>query len=482
MQFSDLSLIDPILKALAEEGYTTPTPIQEQAIPILLDRRDLLGCAQTGTGKTAAFAIPILQLLNNERSQSTGGPRRIKTLILTPTRELAIQIEESFQAYGRHLNLRSTVIFGGVSQHAQVNTLKAGIDILIATPGRLLDLMNQGFVNLRDVQFFVLDEADRMLDMGFIHDVKKVIAKLPTRRQTLFFSATMPPDVAKLADTILNNPAKVEVTPISSTADTIEQALYFVGKENKRKLLALILDDKTVKSALVFARTKHGADKVVKDLLSSGFKAEAIHGNKSQNARQRALSNFKSGETRVLVATDIAARGIDVDELSHVINYELPNIPETYVHRIGRTGRAGHDGIALSFCDEEETEFLRDIHKLIGKRVPVIADHPYVLNISASTITPSTPASRQGRNGGGNRQGGGNRNGNGRSGNAPGNGGQARSHPSESRPASQSAGGFRREGSGSAPARSSGSNNTARPSRGTGNSRFTTNSGSDNNY
>lgn len=469
MQFSDLSLIDPILKALAEEGYTTPTPIQEQAIPILLDRRDLLGCAQTGTGKTAAFAIPILQLLSEERSKSQGGPRRIKTLILTPTRELAIQIDESFKAYGRHLNLRSTVIFGGVSQHAQVNTLKAGIDVLIATPGRLLDLMNQGFVGLRDVQFFVLDEADRMLDMGFIHDVKKVIAKLPTRRQTLFFSATMPPDVAKLADTILSNPAKVEVTPVSSTADTIEQAMYFVGKEDKRKLLAHILDDKSVKSALVFARTKHGADKVVKDLLRTGYKAEAIHGNKSQNARQRALSNFKSGETRILVATDIAARGIDVDELSHVINYELPNIPETYVHRIGRTGRAGHDGIALSFCDEEETEYLRDIHKLIGKRVPVITDHPFVLNISASTISKSTPTARQGRNNG-------NRNSSGRQ-----ISGSSRS--SDSRPSGQS--NVRRE-SGSAPSRPAGNgsarpdsrSNGARPSRGTGNSRFT-NTGSD---
>ena len=489
MQFSDLSLIDPILKALAEEGYTTPTPIQEQAIPILLNRRDLLGCAQTGTGKTAAFAIPILQLLNEERNRNTNGPRRIKTLILTPTRELAIQIDESFKAYGRHLNLRSTVIFGGVSQHAQVNTLKAGIDILIATPGRLLDLMNQGFVGLRDVQFFVLDEADRMLDMGFIHDVKKVIAKLPTRRQTLFFSATMPPDVAKLADTILSNPAKVAVTPESTTADTIDQALYFVGKEDKRRLLAHILEDKSVKSALVFARTKHGADKVVKDLLKGGFQAEAIHGNKSQNARQRALSNFKSGETRILVATDIAARGIDVDELSHVINYELPNIPETYVHRIGRTGRAGHDGIALSFCDEEETEFLRDIHKLIGKRVPVITDHPYVLNITAATITPSTPASRQGRNGnrdgGGNRNGGDRRNGNstGRSGSSPSHSSQSRGSDSRPAPANQSTGGFRREGSNnSGPSRSGNSNSTQRPGRGTGNSRFTNPAGSDNNY
>ena len=404
MQFSDLSLIEPIQKALAEEGYTNPTPIQQEAIPILLARRDLLGCAQTGTGKTAAFAIPILQLLNEERAKNPGGPRRIKTLILTPTRELAIQIDESFAAYGRYLNLRHAVIFGGVSQHSQVNSLRAGLDVLIATPGRLLDLMQQGHVQLRDVQFFVLDEADRMLDMGFIHDVKKVIVKLPAQRQSLFFSATMPPDVAKLADTILNNPARVEVTPVSSTADTIDQALYFVGKDDKRQLLAHILSDKGVKSALVFARTKHGADKVVKDLVKSGFKAEAIHGNKSQNARQRALSNFKSGETRVLVATDIAARGIDVEELSHVINYELPNIPETYVHRIGRTGRAGHDGIALSFCEQEETEYLRDIQKLIGKKVPVITDHPFPPDFDTTKVTPAPPQ-RQGRSGGGNREG-----------------------------------------------------------------------------
>lgn len=402
MQFSDLSLVEPILKALAEEGYSSPTPIQQQAIPLLLNRRDLLGCAQTGTGKTAAFAIPILQLLAADKAKQPSGQRRIKTLVLTPTRELAIQIDESFAAYGRHLNMKHTVIFGGVSQHSQVNTLRSGIDILIATPGRLLDLMNQGIVNLRDVQYFVLDEADRMLDMGFIHDVKRVIAKLPQHRQSLFFSATMPPDVAKLADTILNNPAKVEVTPVSSTADTIQQALYFVDKEDKRKLLAHILADQAIKSVLVFARTKHGADRVAKDLVKAGIQAEAIHGNKSQNARQRALTNFKSRDTRVLVATDIAARGIDVDELSHVINYELPNIPETYVHRIGRTGRAGHDGIALSFCDAEETEYLRDIHKLIGKTVPVIGDHPYVLEIDASTVTPKAPQQRGqgGRNGG----------------------------------------------------------------------------------
>ncbi|MCK8495919.1 MULTISPECIES: DEAD/DEAH box helicase [Spirosoma] len=407
MQFSDLNLIDPILKALAEEGYSNPTPIQQQAIPVLLSRRDLLGCAQTGTGKTAAFAIPILQLLNEERSKNPTGPRRIKTLVLTPTRELAIQIDESFAAYGRYLNLRHTVIFGGVSQHSQVNTIRNGIDVLVATPGRLLDLMNQGIISLRDVQFFVLDEADRMLDMGFIHDVKKVIARLPERRQSLFFSATMPPDVAKLADTILNKPAKVEVTPVSSTADTIQQAVYFVGRENKRKLLVHVLNDNRIASALVFARTKHGADKVAKDLLKAGIQAEAIHGNKSQNARQRALTNFKSRQTRVLVATDIAARGIDVDELSHVINYELPNIPETYVHRIGRTGRAGNDGIALSFCDEEETDFLKDIHKLIGKRVPVVEDHPYVLDVATAAVTPAQPRQAQGRNGNANRGGGG---------------------------------------------------------------------------
>jgi ATP-dependent RNA helicase RhlE len=406
MQFSDLSLIDPILKALAEEGYSQPTPIQEQAIPILLERRDLLGCAQTGTGKTAAFAIPILQLMEEEQNRNMKAPRRIRTLVLTPTRELAIQINESFAAYGRHLNLRHTVIFGGVSQHSQVNTIKAGLDVLIATPGRLLDLINQGFISLRDVQFFVLDEADRMLDMGFIHDVKKVIARLPEKRQSLFFSATMPPDVAKLADTILNRPAKVEVTPVSSTADTIQQALYFVEKDDKRKLLAHILEDEGIKSVLVFARTKHGADKVAKDLLKAGIRAEAIHGNKSQNARQRALSNFKSRETRVLVATDIAARGIDVDELSHVINFELPNIPETYVHRIGRTGRAGHDGIALSFCDQEETSYLKDIHKLIGKPVPVISNHPYVADVNMAVHTPPPPQRQgQGRPGGGQRGG-----------------------------------------------------------------------------
>ncbi|WP_128544835.1 DEAD/DEAH box helicase [Larkinella soli] len=393
MSFTKLNLIEPILKALSEEGYTTPTPIQEQAIPVLLEGRDLLGCAQTGTGKTAAFAIPILQLLN-ARKTADRGPRPIKALILTPTRELAIQIGESFAAYGRHLRLKHTVIFGGVSQHAQTLALKNGIDILIATPGRLLDLMNQRFVHLQDIELFVLDEADRMLDMGFIHDVRKVIAKLPSQRQSLFFSATMPPDVAKLADTILKKPAKVEVTPVSSTAETVKQSVYFVDKDNKRRLLIHVLNDPSIASALVFARTKHGADRVAKDLTKAGIQAEAIHGNKSQNARQRALSNFKARQTRVLVATDIAARGIDVEELSHVINYELPNIPETYVHRIGRTGRAGNEGVALSFCDAEEKEFLRDINKLIARAIPVVEDHPYPMEAGASAPAPVQPERR----------------------------------------------------------------------------------------
>lgn len=379
MLFSELNLIEPILKALETEGYTQPTPIQEQSIPSILLKRDLLGCAQTGTGKTAAFAIPMLQLLNQPHL-NTKGPKPIKALILTPTRELAIQIEESFKAYGRNLPLKHLVIFGGVGQKSQTDALHRGVDILVATPGRLLDLMNQGFVNLRDVEIFVLDEADRMLDMGFIHDVKKIIAKLPAKRQTLFFSATMPAEIQKLSSTILTNPVKVEVTPVSSTAEKIQQAVYFVEKNDKKNLLIHLLKDKAIETVLVFTRTKHGADKVVKDLIKINIKAEAIHGNKSQNARQRALTNFKARTTRVLVATDIAARGIDVDELAHVINYELPNIPETYVHRIGRTGRAGLSGIAYSFCDGEEKEFLDDIEKLIGIKVPVNEDHPYAMS------------------------------------------------------------------------------------------------------
>ena len=400
MSFENLNLIEPILRALKTEGYTTPTPIQEQSIPIILQHRDLLGCAQTGTGKTAAFAIPILQHLYNDRLQHKE-QKTIKTLILTPPRELAIQIDESFAAYGRHTGLKHLVIFGGVSQNPQVDALRRGVDILVATPGRLLDLMNQKYVHLDHIKILVLDEADRMLDMGFVHDVKKIIAKVPAKRQTLFFSATMPNEIQQLANSILNNPEKVEVTPVSSTADTIHQELYYVEKNDKRSLLAHILKDKNIKTALVFTRTKHGADKVVKDLVRIGVTAEAIHGNKSQNARQRALSNFKNRTTRVLIATDIAARGIDIDDLTHVINYELPNIPETYVHRIGRTGRAGASGIALSFCDAEELPFLKDIHKLIAKQIPVNEEHPYPMSPQSMVIKAEAAKAA----GGGNRSG-----------------------------------------------------------------------------
>lgn len=381
MLFKELGLIDPILKALSAEGYTNPTPIQQQAIPLVLERKDLLGCAQTGTGKTAAFAIPILQILQQHKNGRSG----IKALVLTPTRELAIQIDESFEAYGRYTNLKHTVIFGGVSQFNQVNSLRRGVDVLIATPGRLLDLMNQGFIDLRQLEIFVLDEADRMLDMGFIHDVKKVIGKLPVKRQTLFFSATMPTEIQKLANMLLTQPSKVEVTPPSSTVEKIDQSLYFTNKTDKQKLLLHLLDERNIPNALVFTRTKHGADKVVKFLSRAQIKSAAIHGNKSQNARQNALKDFKSGNIQVLVATDIAARGIDIDELSHVFNFDLPNVPETYVHRIGRTGRAGHSGIAISFCDAEEKSELRDIVKLVSKPIPVVEEHPFPL--SAGTIT-----------------------------------------------------------------------------------------------
>jgi ATP-dependent RNA helicase RhlE len=371
MKFSELGLIDPILKALQHEGYEKPTPIQEQAIPIVLSGQDLLGCAQTGTGKTAAFAIPIIQTLVSKLKDSHA-KSHIKVLVLTPTRELAIQIDESFAAYGRHAGLKQAVIFGGVSQQAQTNALRRGIDILTATPGRLLDLIQQGFVDLKHIEVFVLDEADRMLDMGFIHDVRRVIQLLPQKRQTLFFSATMPPEITKLSKTILHNPKRVEVTPPSTTAETISQGIYFVTKNDKKNLLVEILKNKDIERVLVFTRTKHGANKVVKDLIKAQVTAEAIHGNKSQSARQNALKNFKNKDTRVLVATDIAARGIDVDELTHVVNYDLPNIPETYVHRIGRTGRAGSSGTAISFCDEEERAYLRDIQKLTGITIPVL--------------------------------------------------------------------------------------------------------------
>lgn len=393
MLFKELPLIEPILRALADEGYETPTPIQQQAIPVVLQQRDLLGCAQTGTGKTAAFTVPILQLM--DAHPPTGhGQRPIRTLILTPTRELAIQIGESIRAYGKHLKLKSLVIFGGVSQVPQVQSLHQGVDILVATPGRLLDLMQQGHVSLRDIRFFVLDEADRMLDMGFVHDVKRIIAHLPQRRQTLFFSATMPAEIQSLADVLLKDPVRVEVTPVSSTAETVGQSLYFVEKRFKTPLLVHILADNDIKSLLVFSRTKHGANKIVKDLQKAGISAEAIHGNKSQNARQLALQNFKIRKTRVLVATDIAARGIDIDELGHVANFDLPNVPETYVHRIGRTGRAGASGLALSFCDGEEREFLRDIQKLIGKKIPVVETHPYAGMTGPKESESNTPVSR----------------------------------------------------------------------------------------
>ena len=388
MLFKELELIEPILKALETEGYTNPTPIQEQAIPSALAGKDILGCAQTGTGKTAAFSIPILQLVC--QSQLNGNfTRGIKALILTPTRELAIQIDESIAAYGKNLRISHEVIFGGVSQHHQVINLKKGVDILTATPGRLLDLMQQGFIHLKDIRFFVLDEADRMLDMGFINDVKKVVAKLPEKKQTLFFSATMPDEIEKLANTLLKNPVTIAVTPVSSTVEKIEQAIYFVEKENKKNLLQDLLKDSAINSALVFTRTKHGADKVVKNLVKQGITSEAIHGNKSQNARQRALTNFKNGNTRILVATDIAARGIDVDGLSHVVNYELPNVPETYVHRIGRTGRAGENGMAISFCDTEERAYLKDIQKLIKIELPVVSNHEY------HSATPQKVSSNQ---------------------------------------------------------------------------------------
>lgn len=412
MLFENLNLIEPILRALKEEGYTEPTPIQEQAIPPLLQGRDLLGCAQTGTGKTAAFAIPILQRIQNKK-RNPAESKAIKALILTPTRELAIQIEESFKAYGRHLPLKTLVIFGGVSQHAQTAALQRGTDILVATPGRLLDLMDQKFVHLHQLEVFVLDEADRMLDMGFVHDVKKVISRIPRVRQNLLFSATMPNEIVGLADSILQNPVKVEVTPVSSTAELIDQEVFLVDKGDKKNLLNHLLKDRNIKRALVFTRTKHGADKVARDLDKSGIRAAAIHGNKSQNARQKALNDFKESTIRVLVATDIAARGIDVEELTHVINFELPNVPETYVHRIGRTGRAGASGRAISFCDEEEKEFLRDIQKLIGQKVPIQSEHPFPLdNQEVEKAKPATknngvkqvPASSQAKgNGNGKR-------------------------------------------------------------------------------
>lgn len=376
MTFKELGLIEPILKSLEAEGYTLPTPIQQQSIPILLQGKDLLGCAQTGTGKTAAFATPILQRLYLD-NHSRNGHRRIRALVVTPTRELAIQIDDSFTAYGKFAGMKNAVIFGGVKQLAQTRSLQQGVDILVATPGRLLDLMDQGFVSLKDIEYFVLDEADRMLDMGFIHDIKRIIAKLPVQRQSLFFSATMPPAIIALSRKILGNPESVSVTPKHTTAEKVEQAVYFVNKMSKPKLLVHLLKNEYRGSVLIFSRTKHGADKITRLLNKADINAEAIHSNKSQGARQRALGNFKGGDTKVLVATDIAARGIDIDELSLVVNYDLPNISETYVHRIGRTGRAEASGIAISFCDIDERPFLQDIQSLVGFKIPVIKEHPY---------------------------------------------------------------------------------------------------------
>lgn len=387
MNFTDLGLIDPLIKAVTDQGYSQPTPIQAQAIPFLLKKKDLLGSAQTGTGKTAAFTIPILQHLHQETDHNQR--KKIKALIITPTRELALQINESIEAYAKYTQLESTVIFGGVKQGKQVNHLKQGVDLLVATPGRLLDLMNQGFVSLKYIKYFVLDEADQMLDMGFIHDIKKVLAKLPNQRQSLFFSATMPKSIVELSNQILKSPERISIEPKQTTAEKVDQSVCMVAKEDKVKLLAHLIKAKSADSTLVFSRTKHGANKIVKKLSNFKIRAEAIHGNKSQAARVKALDNFKAGKTKVLIATDIAARGIDIDELELVINFDLPNISETYVHRIGRTGRAKASGEAISFCSEDELEYLRDIQKLINQEIPQLSDHPF------HQVNFKVPASKQ---------------------------------------------------------------------------------------
>jgi len=409
MTFQDLGIIDPIIKALRAQGYVQPTPIQQQAIPKLLKGKDLLGCAQTGTGKTAAFSIPILQQMYEDQSWDRRR-REIKCLIVAPTRELAIQIDESISAYGQFTGLRNTVIFGGVKQGNQTRALSKGIDILTATPGRLLDLIGQGYITLEHVKYAVLDEADHMLDMGFIHDIKKIVKQLPQKRQSLFFSATMSPEILKLSRGILGHPERITIKPEQATAERVEQNVYFVTKKDKRKLLLHLLRENEMDSTLVFSRTKHGANRIAKQLDKAGFNAAAIHGNKSQGARQKALQQFKDGDLKVLVATDIAARGIDVDELSYVVNFDLPNVAETYVHRIGRTGRADASGVALSFCDAEERAYLKDIQKLIGQSIPVVDEHPF-----PDDGTAPEPANGNGQNrGGGQRSGrssnGGNRN------------------------------------------------------------------------
>jgi len=376
MKFEELGIIEPILRALKEEKYIEPTPIQAKAIPILLNRADVLGSAQTGTGKTAAFAIPILQHLFMSRNKSKGA-RIVKSLVITPTRELAIQIGESFTTYGKFTGIKNTVIFGGVNQGTQTNALRRGADVLVATPGRLLDLMDQGFIKLKDIEYFVLDEADRMLDMGFINDIRKIIAKLPVKRQSLFFSATMPGNIVELSRKILTNPRKIDVSPISSAAETVSHYLYYTNKSKKKDLLLHILKDRKIDQVLLFSRTKHGADRITRNLKRDMISTAAIHGDKAQNQRQKVLSQFKAGEIRVLVATDIAARGIDIDGLKYVINYDIPNIAETYVHRIGRSGRAGDEGTAISLCEPEENIFIKDIEKLIKQEIKVINDNPF---------------------------------------------------------------------------------------------------------
>ena len=436
LQFSDLALDERILRAVAEKGYERPTPIQEGAIPQILDGHDVIGVAQTGTGKTAAFSIPTLQILTEKQAgrpretRRGRAPRPIKGLILTPTRELAIQIAENLEDYGKHLDLRHLVIFGGVGQNPQVKALQRGVDLLVATPGRLLDLIGQGFVHLDDVEFFVLDEADRMLDMGFVHDVRRVLKLLPSGRQNLLFSATMPDNIVELARGFMTNPKTVAVTPPSSTAERVDQAVYYVDRSDKERLLRHLLQDKIDGQVLVFSRTKHGANKIVKKLDQAGIDAAAIHGNKSQTARQKALGAFKDGDLRVLVATDIAARGIDVEELPYVVQYDLPNVPESYVHRIGRTGRAGLSGQAIAFCETEEKAFLRDIYKLTKQRIDVVDDHPYVLEDDEPD--PQRPIPANGRDsyqhprmaiGGGGGRG---RGGDGRGGSSGGGGGRNR--------------------------------------------------------
>ena len=393
MKFDNLNLSVSILKALKDKKYTEATPIQAQTIPLILEKNDVMGIAQTGTGKTAAFAIPIVQHLiadsyNNHQ-------KKIKALVVTPTRELAIQIEENFNDYSKYTKINNTVIFGGVNQNPQVKKLRNGVDVLIATPGRLLDLMNQGIISLKYIEYFVLDEADRMLDMGFINDIKKIITKLPAERQSLFFSATMPQNIVKLSNSILKNPKKVEVSPVSSTAETIQQFVYYTNKSSKKELLFHILKHPKIDQVLLFSKTKHGADRIVRNLTKQKIKAAAIHGDKAQNQRQKALKRFKSGEIQVLVATDIAARGIDIDKLKYVINHDIPNIPETYVHRIGRSGRAGENGIAISLCEPEENAYLKDIEKLIGKKIPEITDNPFPQTDKPMTASEKKEAEKE---------------------------------------------------------------------------------------